>query len=190
MTIRLARDGVTLRPFETSEFDLVWAEETRDRGEHDTPWSPTDQRAKDRVRARVRHSGIWLERRVLDLAVEVDGRLVGDVQARRDPEYAPPGLFELGVSLFGGRRGEGTGTVAVSLITAFLFDEEQAARVSLTTDVDNIAMRRAAEKAGFVLEGVLRGFWAVPDRPVRDYALYARTRADHLAAANRGLTGG
>jgi hypothetical protein len=27
----------------------------------------------------------------------------------------------------------------------------------------------------------MRGFWAVPDAPARDYALYARTRADHEA---------
>jgi RimJ/RimL family protein N-acetyltransferase len=190
MTIRLTRDGVTLRPFDPSEFDLVWAEETRDRGEHDEAWSPTDERAKDRVRARVRHSGTWRDRRVLDLAIEVDGRLVGDVQARRDPEYAPPGLFDLGIALFGGRRGKGTGTIAVSLITAFLFDEEQAARVSLTTDVDNIAMRRSAEKAGFTFEGVLRGFWTIPGRRARDFALYARTRADHVAAVNHELSGG
>jgi hypothetical protein len=30
-----------------------------------------------------------------------------------------------------------------------------------------------------VFEGVLRGFWAVPKGTPRDYALYARTRADH-----------
>jgi RimJ/RimL family protein N-acetyltransferase len=67
------------------------------------------------------------------------------------------------------------------LLTAFLFDEEQAVRVFLSTDLDNTAMRRAAEKAGFVQEGVLRGFWEVPDGSARDFALYARTRSDHLA---------
>ena len=54
--------------------------------------------------------------------------------------------------------------------------------MQLSTDVDNLAMRRAAEKAGFSLEGVMRGFWNVPDAAARDYALYARTRADHAAA--------
>ena len=42
-----------------------------------------------------------------------------------------------------------------------------------------LAMRRAAEKAGFRLEGIMRGFWLVDGQPARDYALYARTRADH-----------
>ena len=182
MTLRLTRDGVTLRPFDASEFDRLWAEETRDRGAFDEAWSPTDQRARDRVRARVRDSGTWRDRRVLDLAIEVDGGLAGDIQARRDPAYAPPGLFDLGIALFADLRGKGTGTIAVSLLTAFLFDEEAAARVSLSTDVENMAMRRVSEKAGFTFEGVMRGFWAVPGRPARDFALYARTRTDHEAS--------
>jgi RimJ/RimL family protein N-acetyltransferase len=40
-------------------------------------------------------------------------------------------------------------------------------------------MRRAAEKAGFSIEGIMRGFWQVADGPARDYVLYGRTRADH-----------
>jgi RimJ/RimL family protein N-acetyltransferase len=117
---------------------------------------------------------------VLDLAVEVDGRVVGDIQARRDPAFAPPGLYDLGIGLFGDRRGRGTGTTALTLMTDFLFEEERAVRVSLSTDVDNLAMRRAAEKAGFRLEGIMRGFWRTPGGGSRDYALYARTAADHL----------
>jgi RimJ/RimL family protein N-acetyltransferase len=182
MTIRLTRDGVTVRPFEPAESDIVWAQETRDRGPFEAAWSPTDERAKDRVRARIRDSGSWRDRRVLDLAIESGGQLVGDIQARRDPEYAPPGLFDIGISLFAGNRGRGIGTTALSLLTAFLFDEEDAVRVFLSTDLENVAMRLSAEKAGYAFEGVLRGFWAVSGAPPRDYALYARTRADHLGA--------
>lgn len=183
MTIVLSADGVTLRPFTAADFDVLWAEETNDRGAFDVPWAEGDARAKERVRARVRDSGSWREDRVLDLAVEVEGAVVGDVQARRDLAYAPPGLYDLGIGLFGAHRGRGVGTVAIRLISAFLFDEEGAVRVSLSTDVDNVAMRRSAEKAGFRFEGVLRGFWSVPNAPPRDFALYARTRADHEATA-------
>jgi len=171
--------GVTLRPFAPEDFDVLWRAETQDRGEFGSPWVPDDDTAKARVRARVNQSGTWRDGRVLDLAVVVDGSVIGDVQARRDPAYAPPGIFDLGIGLFADRRGNGVGTTAIRLLAAFLFDEEHAIRVTLSTDLDNTAMRRVAEKAGFTQEGVMRGFWTVPGAPARDYALYARTRADH-----------
>jgi RimJ/RimL family protein N-acetyltransferase len=174
------RDGnVTLRPLRPEDFDRLWAEETRDRGAFEAPWAIDDTAARQRVRARVEHSGAWREQRVLDLAIEVDGSLIGDVQARRDPSYEPPGLFDLGIGLFRDARGQGYGTVALTLITTFLFDEERGVRVTLSTDVENAAMRRAAEKAGFSLEGIMRGFWQTADGSARDYVLYGRTLADH-----------
>ena len=190
MTIVLREGAVTLRPFEPEDFDVLWAEETHDRGAFDTPWAVDDAKAKARVRERVKRSGTWRNDRGLDLAVEVGGAVVGEVQARRDPDYAPPGIYDLGIGLFGDRRGQGVGTVALELMTAFLFDDEQAVRVSLSTDVDNIAMRRAAEKAGFSYEGTMRSFWRVPDGDARDYALYARSRADHDAVTLNSSTSG
>ena len=178
MTIRLRGDRVQVRPFRGAEFDLLWAQETADRGPFDTPHPADDPRALEKVRARVAGSGTWRDGRFLDLAIEVDGDLVGDVQARHDAEMSPPGVFELGIGLFPSARGKGFGTEALALLTGYLFEDEQAARVQLGTDVDNVAMRRAAEKAGFQLEGVMRGFWSV-NGALRDYALYARTRADH-----------
>lgn len=179
MSIVLRDAGVTIRPFEREDFDVLWREESRDRGDFETPWAADDDTAKARVRARVDRSGTWRDGRVLDLAIVVEGRVAGDIQARRDIAYAPPGIYDLGIGLFADRRGRGVGTTAISLLTAFLFDEEEAVRVTLSTDLDNAAMRRVAEKAGFTQEGVMRGFWVVPDAPARDFALYARTRADH-----------
>lgn len=181
MRIVLQDASVTLRPFAPEDFDILWREETRDRGDFEAPWASDDDNARARVRARVEHSGTWRDGRVLDLAVVVDGDVIGDVQARHDPAYAPAGVFDLGIGLFAERRGHGVGTTAIRLLTAFLFDEEQAIRVTLSTDVDNAAMRRVAEKAGFTQEGVMRGFWVVPGEPARDYVLYGRTRADHDA---------
>jgi RimJ/RimL family protein N-acetyltransferase len=179
VTIRLRGEGVVLRPFTDGEFDLLWREETQDRGAFDQPWNTHDEAARERVRARVTRSGTWQEGKVLDLAVEADGALIGDVQVRHPEQMAPPGLFELGIGLFTGSRGKGCGTEAVTLITRYLFDEERAMRVQLGTDVENASMRRVAEKAGFRFEGVMRGFWTVDGAAPRDYALYARTRADH-----------
>lgn len=179
MTIRLQGDRVRVRPFREAEFDPLWAQETVDRGGFDAPRPADDPRAREKVRALVTDSGTWRDDRFLDLAIEADGDLVGGVQARRDAEMSPPGLFELGIGLFPAARGQGYGTEAIALLTRYLFEDEQAWRVQLGTDVDNVAMRRVAEKAGFRMEGVMRGFWPVNGGAARDYALYARTRLDH-----------
>lgn len=177
MTVRLQGGSVTLRAFHEGEFEVLWREESRDRGPHEEPW-PAE--ARDFLQARLEASGEWRNGTSLLLAVEADGSLVGDVQARRSDEVFPPGLFELGIGLFAGARGKGYGTDVLRVLARYLFDEEQAGRVQLGTDAGNAAMCRAAEKAGFTREGVMRGYWpAKGDTPSRDFALYGVTRADH-----------
>jgi ribosomal-protein-alanine N-acetyltransferase len=174
--IRLQGRRVTLRPFRDEDFDVVWREERRDRGEFFEPL-PDTREQRERLRTILGGSGTW-NRTQLRLAIEGDGSLVGDIQARRDDDAMPPGVFELGLGVFAGVRGQGLGTEALYLMTSYLFDEELAHRVQLSTDVDNVAMRRIAERTGFVCEGVLRGF--MPSKTgLRDYALYAMTRADY-----------
>ena len=174
--IRLRGQRVTLRPFREEEFDVVWHEERRDRGEFFEPL-PDTREQRERLRTILGGSGTWT-RTQLRLAIETDGTLAGDIQARRDDDAMPPGVFELGLGVFANVRGRGVGTEAARLMTSYLFDEEHAHRVQLSTDVDNAAMRRVAERIGFVCEGVLRGFMPSKDG-MRDYALYAMTRADY-----------
>jgi RimJ/RimL family protein N-acetyltransferase len=175
--IRLRGASVTLRPFRDGDFDQLWSEETVDRGAFQAP-VPTDDTYRERLRKRVEASGTWTRDELL-LAIEREGSLVGDVQARHDDDTMPPGLFEVGIGVFRGCRGRGVGTEALTLLTDHLFIDEAAHRVQLSTDVDNVAMRRSAEKAGYTFEGVLRSFWPVPDGTARDHAMYARIRSDH-----------
>lgn len=175
--IRLRGAHVTLRPFREGDFATLWAEETVDRGAYQAP-VPVDDTYRERLQRRVDASGTW-NRSELILAIECDGELAGDVQVRRDDETMPPGLFDVGIGVFRDARGRGVGTEALSLLADYLFEDEQANRIQLSTDVDNAAMRRSAEKAGFTFEGVLRGYWPVGDGTARDYAMYARTRSDH-----------
>jgi RimJ/RimL family protein N-acetyltransferase len=113
----------------------------------------------------------------LDLAVEVDGRFVGTVQARRPDGAFPPGVYEIGIDLDLTERGKGYGREAVRLLVERLFEREGAARVQASTDVRNAAMRRVLEQTGFESEGVLRGF--MPDADGRaDYAMYGLLRSD------------
>ena len=180
MSVRLRGDTVALRPFRDDEVGrLVEVQEawSGEDGVHGTG-RLTQHQLADRIAA----SGTWADGRVgLLLAIEADERLVGEIQARGErSQLLPPGVFELGIELYEqADRGKGIGQAALAIITRHLLEEEHANRVQLSTDVDNVAMRRAAERAGFRFEGVMRSFWPVSDGEPRDYALYGRTRSDN-----------
>jgi len=166
---------VVLRPFRATEVDALWARRQREIAEG----SPGGPRSRADVAERVANSGTWSDSAPgLLFAVESDGALVGDIQARRSKWMLPSGVVELGIDLYeGSDRGRGIGRRAVAALTGRLFDTGEAHRVQLSTDVDNAAMRRVAEVLGFSFEGILRGFMPSADGP-RDYAMYGMTETD------------
>lgn len=113
----------------------------------------------------------------LDLAIEAEGRLIGEIDARAPEKALPPGVFELGVAIFDpGERGKGYGTEAISLLTTYLFEQLGAERVQASTAVWNVAMRRVFARLGFPEEGVLRGFMPA-DGGRDDYVMVGVTKA-------------
>jgi len=173
---RLAGARVTLRAYHDDEAPILvstWAD-----AEWFAPKGTGPRELAERVRERVKRSGSFTEG-VIILAIESDGRLVGEVQARQPINGLPHGVFELGIEVFEqGDRGRGLGADAVVAISRHLFDDESAHRVQLTTDVENAPMRRVAERLGFTFEGVLRSFMPETDGP-HDYAMYGFTRNDY-----------
>jgi len=173
---RLAGGRVTLRAYHDDEAPILvsrWAD-----AEWFAPKGTGPRELAERVRGRVKRSGSFTEG-VIILAIESDGRLVGEVQARQPINGLPHGVFELGIEVFEhGDRGRGLGADAVVAISRHLFDDEGAHRVQLTTDVENAPMRRVAERLGFTFEGVLRSFMPEADGP-HDYAMYGFTRNDY-----------
>jgi RimJ/RimL family protein N-acetyltransferase len=167
--------AVTLRPLDVADVDVLMAHPD----EGSPPGlQPTEEERRRRLERVVRRSPAFADGR-LDLAVCIDGRLVGRVDARRPEGALPPGVVEIGIGLFTDARGRGVGRRAVELLLERLLAEHEIDRVQASTAIDNAAMRRVLERAGFALEGVLRAY--MPDgRGGRvDYALYAITRGDH-----------
>jgi len=116
------------------------------------------------------------------LVVQVDAEPVGFVSWRATqwgptPASACPSI---GIALLPAHRGRGVGTAAQRLLACLLFDALPIARVQADTAADNVAERKALERAGFTCEGLLRAAEVRDGRP-RDRLLYAMTRAD-LAA--------
>lgn len=136
--------------------------------------APEAREIRARLAERVAHSGEFFRGEYL-YAIEADGRLVGEIQARRPEHAMPPGVFELGIGLFAtADRGRGIGTKAVAQLTRRLIDEDGAHRVQAGTDVENAAMRTVLDRLGFECEGIMKAFMPSPTGP-RDYALYAIT---------------
>jgi len=159
-------ERVVLRPFRGDEFDRALAREPRE-----------DAERREVRRRRLALSGTRTAWEIL-FAIEVDGRLVGDLQVRCSDQALPPGVWEVGLDLWDeADRSKGFGTDAVTVATSHLFAREDAIRVQASTDIENAAMRRVLEKCGFTHEGVLRGFMPSEDGP-RDHAMYAMTWKD------------
>ena len=152
-------------------------------------WLPLGAPPRHELRRRVDAAGAPSEGRI-DLVVEAEGRLVGEIDARHPRWAVPPGVWEIGISMFrAADRGRGYGRDAVTLLCRRLFEREDAHRIALTTDLDNAAMRAVAERCGFRYEGVLRSFMPSADGGRRDYAMYAITSDDWTALrAGDGIT--
>lgn len=80
---------------------------------------------------------------------------------------------EIGYWVAAEHRGRGVASQAVDAVTRRAFAERGLNRVELHVHPDNAASRRVAEKAGFVLEGVLRDYEDIKGR-LEDVAMYAR----------------
>jgi len=177
--IELRGDHVFLRGFRPEE--VAVALERMQTLPATQPMNEMDEAAIVERRERLERSGEQNGWEIM-LAVEADGRLVGDVQGRCPRFALPPGVWELGIELWDAAdRGRGIGRETVALLSSHLFAREDAIRVQATTDVDNVSMRRVLEVLGFDFEGILHGFMPDAAGPPRDYAMYGVTRGAWVA---------
>jgi RimJ/RimL family protein N-acetyltransferase len=118
---------------------------------------PRGSAGPGQARERVERSG-ELREGALDLAVEVDGRLIGEIGTYAEPGRTMwPGLFFLSIALFRPEdRGRGLGTEAVRVLCNWLFGSAGAERIESSTAVSNTRMRSVFDKLGFGFDGVKR----------------------------------
>jgi RimJ/RimL family protein N-acetyltransferase len=167
---------VRLRPLELSDIDDLVASHD----EEPASFAPPGDQGRERLRKQIARRPTLEDGGFLSLAVESDGRLVGDIQARAPKHGFPPGVCEIGITLFANVRGRGVGRAAVALFTKQLFDAGWE-RVQASTSVDNVAMRRVLEQLGWELEGILRSYSPGEGEGREDYAMYAATRGERSA---------
>ena len=81
---------------------------------------------------------------------------------------------EVGYWVRADARGRGVTTRALRLVSRWALGRKGVARLQLRADIENVASRRVAEKAGFHEEGVLRSAYWNPRLGRRvDWAMYS-----------------
>lgn len=108
-----------------------------------------------------------------------EGEKVGIVKIYDLQEEIP--LFDLRIA--DEFRGYGYGSRALKMVTEYVFQlPEKKIRLEGHTRQDNLAMRKAFERAGFVKEAHLRKAWFFPkENTYYDAVTYGITREDFLA---------
>lgn len=121
----------------------------------------------------------WSTGERYQFVIEVDGRLIGDLNLR--PQGG--GLALVGFGLIAGRRGRGLMTRALRLALPWGFDTAGIDLVHWRAGVGNWPSRRAAWAVGFRVDGVVPGLTMVDGRRV-DGWLGALRRGDRLEPAH------
>jgi RimJ/RimL family protein N-acetyltransferase len=93
--------------------------------------------------------------------------------------------WEIGIALLPEYRGRGIGWQAQAMLTAYLFEHTPVYRIQAATHPENLAEQKSLEKAGFRLEGVIRGCEFRAGR-YRDGYLYSRLRDDPAPELGNG----
>ncbi len=165
---------VILRPFRRSDleglYDLV--ADVREIGEF---W-PLGCVSEPRWLKRFEETSWWSDEFKLFLVTDLEGRRLGQVNVYK-ASHSYEG-WELGYRIYRPEdRAKGYMTEAVRLATAYLFGQEPIERVQILLDPRNEGSRIVAERAGYSLEGTLRG--AHFDRgEYRDLLLYSILRSE------------
>ena len=92
--------------------------------------------------------------------------------------------FELGYWCRSSHQGRGFVTEAVRALTRFAFEQLRARRVEIRMDDTNERSWKVAQRAGFALEGLLRGESLNPQGEPRDTRVYALVAPAALARAS------
>jgi RimJ/RimL family protein N-acetyltransferase len=105
------------------------------------------------------------------------GEFMGEVSWHRTQRGPTSHCWNIGIALLARARGRGYGSRAQRLLAEYLFAHTQVNRVEAETEMENLAERRALEKAGFTFEGTVRGSCYRAGK-WRDMASYSIVRTD------------
>ncbi|QLL25396.1 N-acetyltransferase [Actinobacteria bacterium IMCC26103] len=128
--------------------------------------------AQERFKIGFLGSGKWIND-YLHFALVKNELLVGDIQLRHCDRTMPEGVAHIGIDIAQTEQGKGAGTIALELAWQWA-QANNFHRLEGSTDVKNIAMRRAFEKASWIFEGTMKNLF-LEDGVGHDYLSFAKT---------------
>lgn len=174
--IEIRGPRLLLRALQASEIDEEWQAMV-----DADPMVIAELPDEEAFRARLRRSGRLVDGEI-DLAVDLDGMLIGRIQTFVPPGHPlPPGTFDVGIGLREHARGQGHGREALALLTDWLFEHAAAQVIEGDTDPANAAMRAVFHRAGWAQAGSQTEFG-------REWIIYRITRKDWLTSRSTGQT--
>ncbi|MBB5430664.1 GNAT family N-acetyltransferase [Nocardiopsis composta] len=167
---RLRGGGLVLRPWGEGDGAVLRAAAADPRIVRITrvPARYTDRAAREFAahQARLAELGVGFP-----FAIEERGGAAGSIGLWRD--RADDGRASLGYWVAPPHRGRGLAARALSLLAGWGLEELGLARLEVHVEPGNTASLRTAERAGFVYEGVLRGYLEIAGER-RDLAVLSR----------------
>jgi RimJ/RimL family protein N-acetyltransferase len=119
---------------------------------------PLGLHSEPKFRREFDEHGYWSKDEGMLLVVDPDDEIVGEIEFFPITNYLVG--YELSYLIFGEEHaGKGYATEAVQLLTEYLFARLRTNRLQLNIHPDNEPSRRVATKAGYTLEGLMRGCW-------------------------------
>lgn len=149
-------EKVTLRAFERDDVRVMWeaAQSAEGRGERLRDWLKPP-RSLEEMEREFEANAADPPADVIDFMIQVDGRLVGDLDLFQIEDRNRCAMVGIGIWRMED-RGKGYGYDALRAVCAWAFDHLNLQRIELACDPENAPARRIYEKCGFVLEGTRR----------------------------------
>ena len=152
----LRGDHVRLRPVQERDLEDLYSR--MNNLDYQNAFFPLGLHSEPKFRREFDEHGYWGKDEGMLLVVDADDEIVGEIEFFPITHYLVG--YELSYLIFGEEHaGKGYATEAVQLLTEYLFARLRTNRLQLNIHPDNEASRRVATKAGYTLEGLMRGCW-------------------------------
>jgi RimJ/RimL family protein N-acetyltransferase len=187
---RITTARLTLRPYEVGDAADWFAIESVPEINHYMAWPARDRRSSlEHLRDRTRHTELSQIDDFLALAIEHDGRVIGDVSLRLKGVRADARNVEVAWILHPEHGGKGYATEAVSALLDLAYDDLGARWATAYIDLTNVRSIAVAERIGlrgipldgdtvaFIGSPAVREAHASRRRMLRDLARHLPRRA-------------